>query len=165
MKNLQIVPVKGQEMINTTAKLANEIWHQHFTPIIGIDQVEYMIDKFQSVPALTKQLEEGYEYFLILSDGKPAGYSGIHVKENSLFLSKLYVHENYRGNKISTQVLDFYKKLCQERGLEKIWLTCNKHNENTLAVYRHLGFVTVRSQKADIGQGFVMDDYVMELKV
>lgn len=94
MKNLQIVPVKGQEMINTTAKLANEIWHQHFTPIIGIDQVEYMIDKFQSVPALTKQLEEGYEYFLILSDGKPAGYSGIHVKENSLFLSKLYVHEN-----------------------------------------------------------------------
>lgn len=49
----------------------------------------------------------------------------------------------------------------QRAGTEKIWLTCNKHNDNTLAIYDHLGFVITNEQEADIGNGFVMDDYIL----
>ncbi|MFR9065367.1 MAG: GNAT family N-acetyltransferase, partial [[Clostridium] scindens] len=51
--------------------------------------------------------------------------------------------------------------LCRERGLSKIYLTCNKHNDNTLAIYDHLGFKITDEQVADIGNGFVMDDYIL----
>ena len=60
-----------------------------------------------------------------------------------------------------TEAFHFLTGLCRERGLKKIWLTCNKHNENTLQIYRHLGFEVTDTQEADIGGGFIMDDYIM----
>ena len=51
--------------LDKIAALANEIWHEHFVPIIGLDQVNYMVGKFQSYPALKDQVKEGYEYYRI----------------------------------------------------------------------------------------------------
>jgi len=48
-------------------------------------------------------------------------------------------------------------------GLSRIQLTVNKGNSGSISVYEHWGFVTVDSVVTDIGCGFVMDDYVMEL--
>lgn len=151
--------------IQEIAALAEIIWHQHFTPIIGKEQVIYMVDKFQSVHALNEQLEEGYEYYQIFDNGEFVGYTGIHPENGKLFLSKLYLKKEARGRHLATKALDFLKNLCKERGLSSIWLTCNKHNDNSLAVYRHLGFETIDTQEADIGNGFVMDDYIMEVHV
>ena len=61
--------------------------------------------------------------------------------------------------------MEFLKDYCHKHGLTKIWLTCNKYNSHTLDVYHHLGFSNVRSQVADIGNGYVMDDYILELEV
>ena len=61
--------------------------------------------------------------------------------------------------------MNFLKDICRERGISAIWLTCNKHNNNTLAIYDHLGFKIIDTQVADIGNGFVMDDYILELTV
>jgi RimJ/RimL family protein N-acetyltransferase len=52
--------------------------------------------------------------------------------------------------------------LCKEKGYHKIWLTVNRFNENTIKVYEKKGFIKTRTQVADIGNGFVMDDYIME---
>ena len=51
------------------------------------------------------------------------------------------------------------------RELNKIWLTCNRNNTSSLEVYKHLGFEVVREEVADIGNGFVMDDYILEYEV
>lgn len=161
----QTIKVETSEQIQEVAALAEVIWHEHFTPIIGIGQVEYMLDKFQSVPALTAQLEDGYEYYQIFDNGEFCGYSGIHPENGKLFLSKLYVKKECRGRHLATKAFQFLKKLCEERGLASIWLTCNKHNDNSLAVYRHLGFETVDTQEADIGNGYIMDDYIMEYTI
>ena len=153
MMTMHIEQATTEEEIQTIADLAEIIWHQHFTPIIGKEQVIYMVEKFQSFNALKEQIENGYEYYRIFDqDGK-------------LFLSKLYLKKEARGKHLATNVFEFLKQLCRERGLSAIWLTCNKHNDNSLAVYRHLGFETVDTQVADIGNGFVMDDYIMEVTV
>ena len=55
--------------------------------------------------------------------------------------------------------------ICKERGLKKIWLTYNKHNDNTLKIYDHLGLQITDSQVADIGNGFVMDDYILTYEI
>ena len=52
--------------IQALAEKANEIWHEYFIPIIGLEQVEYMIDKYQSVKGLTQQINEGYSYYFVL---------------------------------------------------------------------------------------------------
>ncbi len=162
MEKTKITLAETDEKIREISILAKEIWNQHFVPIIGKAQVDYMVDKFQSYPALKSQIEQdGYEYYQIYSSGTFAGYIGIHPEAGALFLSKLYIKKDFRGQHLATEALQFLINLCKERGLGKIWLTCNKHNDNTLAIYDHLGFKITDEQAADIGNGFVMDDYIL----
>ncbi len=163
MSERSFVPVVSEEDIRQVADLATVIWHEHFPSIIGEDQVDYMVDKFQSVPAITDQIEkEGYRYYKICDEDGLAGYFGIKTEDDaSLFLSKFYIKKEERGKGLAGQALDYMVAICQEQGLDKIWLTCNKHNDDTLAIYDHMGFEVTGSQVTDIGNGFVMDDYVL----
>ena len=153
------------EHVYSLSTMAEEIWNEHFDPIIGEAQVDYMLEKFLSPEALVEQINSGYEYFLISYDYTFAGFAGIHDKDGELFLSKLYIHKDFRGKKIASYMFQKFVEICKLRELKKIWLTCNRHNTNTLEVYKHWGFQTVREEATDIGSGFVMDDYIMEYEV
>ena len=166
MAQFKVRKAETDARIREIADLAKVIWNEHFTPIIGKEQVDYMVEKFQSYPALKGQISEGYEYYQIFYRGEFCGYIGIHPGEDKrLFLSKLYIKKESRGQHLATKAFGFLKDLCRERGYSAIWLTCNKHNDNSLGVYRHLGFETIDTQEADIGGGFIMDDYIMEYKI
>lgn len=166
MGQLEVRKAETDTQVREIADLAKVIWNEHFTPIIGKDQVDYMVEKFQSYPALKEQISEGYEYYQIFSSGEFCGYTGIHPGEdNRLFLSKLYLKKESRGHHLATGAFSFLKEICRERGYSAIWITCNKHNDNSLGVYRHFGFEIIDTQEADIGGGFIMDDYIMEYKI
>ena len=165
MESIKMLPVQNKNQIITLSELACKIWNQHFVPIIGQAQVNYMLNKFLSPTALAEQLENGYEYFLVFHQDALVGFTGIHDENGSLFLSKLYVHVNHRGKGIASHIFKELVQICKTRNLDKIWLTCNRYNANTLAVYDHLGFEIVREEAADIGNGFIMDDYILEYKI
>ncbi|MEA5037533.1 hypothetical protein SDC9_32817 [bioreactor metagenome] len=162
-----LTPVRTPAQIRETADLAEIIWTEHYTPLIGAAQVAYMIEKFQSVPAITAQIRQGYKYFLMQSCGISAGYAAVlsEPMEKSLFLSKIYVEKSYRGRHFTSHTIAALKNICREEGLEKIRLTVNKRNHSSIAVYEHLGFVKVRDVVTDIGEGYVMDDYIMEATI
>ncbi|MCQ4023369.1 MULTISPECIES: GNAT family N-acetyltransferase [unclassified Ruminococcus] len=144
------------------AALAKIIWNEHFTPIIGKAQVDYMLEKFQSEQAMKQQLKDGMKYIAVYSNGELAGYSGYKLEDNALFLSKLYVKSEKRGLGLGKAMFTYELNTAKNECKEKIYLTVNKHNANTIAVYEHLGFVNAKSTVTDIGNGFVMDDYIME---
>ncbi len=54
------------------------------------------------------------------------------------------------------------KAYARRNGLKKIYLTVNKGNTPSYKIYLHLGFKVIDSVVNDIGQGYVMDDYIME---
>ena len=166
MDNLRIIPVTNEELILSVSAMAEEIWHEHYDKLIRNKQVDYMLEKFLSPEAIRKEIEEeNYEFFLISYDYTFAGFSAIQETDGSLFLSKLYIHEDFRKKHISSEMLRKYIELCKLRNLDKIWLTVNKHNFRSIDVYKHFGFETVREECNDIGDGYVMDDYIMELSV
>ena len=165
MKDLRIIPVTNMELVYSLVPVAEEIWREHYVPIIGKKQVEYMLNKFLSAEALVEQINSGYEYFLLSYDYTFAGFAGIKEEDGKLFLSKLYVDKEFRGKGIASYMFQKFVEICKMRELNKIWLTCNRHNTNSYEVYKHLGFVTVREEATDIGEGFVMDDFIMEYDV
>lgn len=165
MGTFSIKPAKTDVALDKIAALANEIWHEYFVPIIGLEQVNYMIANFQSYPSLKQQVKEGFEYYQIFSNDTFAGYTGIRPEEDVLFLSKLYIHKDFRGQHLCSDTIRFLQDLCRQRGLKKIYLTCNRQNTLTLDVYKHLGFKIVRSEKNDIGNGFFMDDHILEINI
>lgn len=145
----------------TIEKLAATIWTEHYTPIIGSEQVSYMLDKFQSYKAIHHQIQEGAAYYLIVHQQEKVGYFSIVKKDNSLFLSKLYVLKAYRGKGIGNAAVSFIAQLAVDQGCQKISLTVNKYNTNTILAYEKMGFKKVASVINEIGNQFVMDDYVM----
>lgn len=143
--------------------LAREIWEEHYTPIIGAKQVAYMLEKFQSVEAMQKQVSEGYEYFGIQEADQLVGYLAFKEEADGLFLSKVYVHSSVRGKGLGKAAIEFVKTEVQNRGLSQIRLTVNKYNHNSIATYLKMGFEKTQELVMDIGQGYVMDDYEMTL--
>ena len=77
MKNLRIMPVTNMELVYSVYAVADAIWHQHYTPILGEEQVDYMVEKFLSPEALVEQINSGYEYFLFSYDYTFAGFAGM----------------------------------------------------------------------------------------
>lgn len=143
--------------------LAKIIWNQHYTPIIGKDQVDYMLKKFQSNAAVKSDIKNGYTYYIAYLDGKPQGYCAIKI-DDGVFLSKFYVLKEARGKGVGKAMLRSVKDYSIQHGAKRIWLTCNKHN-STLDIYKNLGYEVTKSIVADIGNGYVMDDYVLEKKL
>ncbi len=164
---LLLTPVQTAEQIQEAADLAETIWTEHYTSLIGSAQVAYMIKKFQSVPAITEQIRQGYRYYLMQCGGISVGYAAIlsEPMEKSLFLSKIYVEKTYRGRHFTSQTIALLKEICRKEDLKKIWLTVNKGNHTSIAVYEHLGFTKVRNVVTEIGEGYVMDDHIMDATI
>lgn len=158
--------VETVEEVSALAQLASEIWNEYFVSIITKEQIDYMVDKFQSDHAITNQIEnQGYEYFFMNIHGHNIGYLGIKQEQDKLFLSKFYIRKEHRGKGYASQAMAFLEEICKDRGLGMIWLTVNRYNDTTIAVYEKKGFKSVRTQVADIGNGFVMDDFIMEKEI
>ncbi len=162
MDKIDFFSVKTKEQIVEVETLAFDIWHEHYIPIIGIAQVEYMLKKFQSKEAIGKQIKEGYFYYLVKVNEKYVGYTGFEIKEEELFLSKIYIKSENRGKGYGKASFDFIKTMAKKRDCKKIVLTVNKNNLNSIKAYKQMGFINKDPIVRDIGGGFIMDDYKME---
>ena len=143
------------------ADIAEVIWREHYIPIVGKPQIDYMLQKFQSASAIEKQVEDGFEYFTIYFEDTAIGYLSIKQEEKALFLSKIYVLTSHRGKKIGKAAMQFVENKTKIYQKERIRLTVNINNTNAIKAYEKLGFINVGTLVADIGNGFVMDDYQM----
>lgn len=144
------------------AALAEGIWKEHYTPLIGAAQVEYMLEKFQSARAVAVQVAEGYSYVLLEADRAAAGYCAVRPEaDGGLFLSKLYIRKDFRGKGLGRRLFEHAAARFGDPAGLSVHLTVNKGNAASIAAYERMGFRVERELRADIGGGYVMDDYVM----
>lgn len=159
------VEVTSTGQIALVAALAREIWTEHYTPIIGKEQVAYMLDTFQSEPAIAEQIISGALYYLLQEGSRTVGYLAAQAKGDELFLSKIYVLADVRRNGYGRRSVEFLEQLAREKGCRKITLTVNKNNTGSIRAYERIGFRNIGPVVQEIGAGFVMDDYRMEKPV
>lgn len=163
---ISFIRIQTQEEIKMLAELASEIWHEFFPCILKEEQIVYMVQKFQSIGALQEQIQSGYQYYIIAYKGEKAGYFGVCPQtDDSLFLSKLYVKKEFRGNGIARIAFKKILEIARNERKKFVWLTVNKYNTQAIKVYQHFGMQNIRSEVKEIGEGFVMDDYVFSLQI
>jgi GNAT superfamily N-acetyltransferase len=148
--------------ISQIASLAEKIWREHYTPIIGAAQVEYMLKKMYSAESLLEQQQEGQQFFLTELDGKVIGYISISTKGSDLFLHKFYLDAAEQGKGLGK--LFFAGLIANFPEMKTMRLQVNRMNFKTINFYFRLGFVIEEAKDFDIGGGFFMEDYVMILK-
>lgn len=158
---LEEIDPNSRETIAALSKLATTIVKDYYDPIIGVEQNDYMLQKFQSEAAIAYQLEHGYTYYFILDDaGRQSGFLAFHPRGDELYLSKFYLEKSCRGKGWARLILAFLSEKAKSAGLSSIVLNVNRHNP-TVEIYRRLSFSWLRDEKNDIGNGFYMDDYVL----
>ena len=162
--NIRFIPATPKD-IPTINSLATEIWRQYYTDIIGADTVEYMLKLMYTPEVIWRDINSGMEYYLILTDTTAIGYFGICPEEKTLFISRIYLKASFRGNKIGSKALEFICNLAQKRNLPRVYLTVAKNNSGSIEFYKHCKFKITKGINKDIGEGFTMDDYLMEREV
>lgn len=156
---MELVEVKNEKDLAVLMPLLREIWSEVFTPIIGADQVAYMLANYQSQANIEDEMKNGAHYLLLVHDSKPVGYTAYEENEKEVYLSKLYLHSDTRGKGLSSQVFDWYEQLAKGK---RLYLNVNQGNALAIRIYEHRGFTLAGERYVDIGQGFIMNDYIYE---
>jgi diamine N-acetyltransferase len=156
--------VNSDAAVKIVEYLAREIWPDYYTPLIGAPQVNYMLAHLQSFTAISEQIKDGQDYYLIMYSKIPIGYLSIKPERqsHSLLLSKLYLLPLYRGQGFGRQAIQFMEKVARQTGLSKAVLMVSKKNVSAITFYEHCGYQNVGPVVKDIGGGFAMDDWYME---
>ena len=153
----------GPEDLAEIATLAAIIWRAHYPGIISHEQIDYMLARMYDVEVMRRELESGIAYDRLLVDGTLRGFSayGPTSQVGELKLHKLYVHPDCQRRGLGAALLKRVEEFARGRDFSTLILAVNKKNTRAFLAYRKLGFSIRESIIADIGGGFVMNDYVM----
>jgi len=162
---IEFVKANTTEHYKTIALLADTIWREHYTKIIGKAQVDYMLKKFQSTNAIKQQIIEGYIYYILTFETTAIGYISIKKENQNLFLSKLYVLNSERGKGFGKTAMEFLETKAKTLHCKSISLTVNKNNVSSIKAYKKLGFENLGAIVINIGHGFKMDDFKMQKQI
>jgi len=143
--------------------LADKIWKKHYPDIVSMQQIEYMLSKMYSPESLLDQMKEGHDFTLVYVDDEPLGYISISKKsDNHYSLHKFYIDVASHGKGIGSKLFEhIVSNLPQKSTIE---LTVNRQNFKAINFYFKHGFVISHVANFDIGNGYVMNDFVMKRK-
>ncbi len=145
------------------AALAGVIWRVNYPGIITREQIEYMLVRMYAIEELERQRELGTAFLRLLVAEKLIGFAA-HSPTNDPTerkLDKLYIHPDHQRHGHGSRLLNYVVEASRALGCATLMLTVNKRNTKAIAAYEKNGFTIRESVVADIGGGFVMDDYVM----
>ena len=151
----------GADDIPLIARLADTIWRAHYTEIIGLEQVEYMLNKMYNPNSLFDQIQHKlHVFYLVILNEEEVGFISISNEgQNKYMLNKFYLLQNLQGKGLGT--LSFQQLLEENPDIHEIRLTVNRQNFKSINFYFKLGFKIEKVADFDIGDGYFMNDFVM----
>lgn len=162
---MQIRELKREELLIIRC-LAHEIWPITFAEILSPPQIEYMLNWMYSEEKLTEQFDNGHHFFGGFINGEAVGFMGIEPhfpSAHSIKIHKLYVQPTLHGHGYGKAFIEQAKKEALKNECTSLILNVNRFN-NAVQFYQYLGFTIIKEENIDIGDGYLMEDYVMEYR-
>jgi len=185
---MEIVPAAEADL-PAISELAGVIWRACYPGIIRPAQIDYMLARMYAVEVMGDEIRsQGIRYDLLSVDGKPAGFAAYGPTDLAALFSnelstvvgtprrgvrtalpavptfklhKLYLKAELHGRGLGSRLLQHVEHEVRRLGARRLILSVNKRNAKAIAAYQRNGFAVVESVVTDIGNGFVMDDYVL----
>jgi len=155
------------EDINSIGFLAQQIWPETYGHILSAEQLKYMLNLIYSPASLRKQmLEDKHQFLIVEQDGEAIGFASWSATgEPGVYkLQKLYVLTGRQGKGLGRALLQYIFEAIRPLGATTLLLNVNRHNK-ARQFYERMGFVVVKEEDIPIGNGYFMNDYVMEVRV
>jgi ribosomal protein S18 acetylase RimI-like enzyme len=148
-------------------ELTMQVWPHTYTPILGTEQVAYMIDLFYAPDALQKQMEDYHHRFILCYDeGRAVGFASYGETSPDVFkLHKLYVLPELQGRGAGKFMVQHIADELRSEGVKYLRLNVNRYNASAITFYEKIGFKHHMEEDIDIGNGYFMNDHVLELEL
>lgn len=158
----------GLEDILLLRTLTFATWPQTYSNIISKDQIDYMLDKMYSPASLQKQMQEdGCTFIIVYDDAEPvafASYAHHETEPGTWKLNKIYILPSQQGKGTGKFIIQYVVDEIKAKHAKSLQLQVNRENKAKY-FYERLGFKVIQTADFDIGNGYFMKDYVMELSI
>ena len=161
--DIAIEPLREAD-IPALVALARDTWLKHYTSIITLAQIEYMLSQRYSPDVIRAQLANPDVWWdKLLLGGELAAFAQYERGKapGTIKIDKLYARHSLRGRGLGSALLRHIEQKARTLGCTRLELQVNKNNVSAIGAYRKNGFEIAHSAVFDIGNGFVMDDYIM----
>ena len=145
--------------------LSQQIWPATYANILTPEQIDYMMDFIYSEESLKRQMESNHEFIIVYQGELPIGFASYSEKKPGIYkLHKIYLMKVEQGRGHGKFVIQQIIKEIKEKGATVLQLNVNRYN-TARVFYEKLGFEIIGPEDVDIGNGYFMEDYVMEKKM
>lgn len=145
-------------------RIAYQTWPMTFGDILSPKQIDYMLDWMYSIPSLTAQIEEkGHVFLLIKENEEWLGYVSYELNYNNepnTKIHKIYLLPASQGKGAGAALIRKVAEIATDNHNSALLLNVNRYNK-AVGFYEKMGFNIVGSEDIDIGDGFLMQDYIM----
>ncbi len=162
---MQIRPLRKEELIKVQS-IAYRTWPSTFGEILSPEQISYMLKMMYDVSVLESQWQKGHTFLLAEENGQEMGFAGFELNYSEspkAKLHKIYLLPAAQGKGIGKALILEVANRAREAGQKSLLLNVNKYNQKAIEFYQRIGFNEIFKEVIDIGNGYVMDDVVMEL--
>ncbi|MBO9469987.1 GNAT family N-acetyltransferase [Endozoicomonas sp. G2_2] len=168
MSACTLQPATRTEDHERLAALARRIWHEHYPGIITVGQIEYMLAHGYDLDTLAAEQAAGTRFVLACREQNALAFAAVSPDAqdgDTAWLDKLYVLDTARGQGIARRLIEWALETAADLNATTLRLRVNRTNDSAVAVYRRFGFEVEKTHVKPIGNGFVMDDYIMQRPV
>ena len=156
-----------KENIPLIQDLAKRSWENAYADILSQEQMKYMLDTMYSEEEISEHLKNpNYHYYLVFDEVLNVfdGFLGYenHYEDHTTKLHRIYLVPESKGKGLGKKTLEFLNVKVKESGDHRIILNVNKYN-SAKSFYESQGYQVYDDGVFDIGNGYVMDDYLMEI--
>lgn len=147
-------------------ELTFRVWPQTYASILSQGQIDYMLEMMYSEASLKKQMtEDDCRFVIAYENGNPVGFASYSEEEPQKWkLNKIYVLQNQQGKGTGKFVINYIIEEIKKQNANSLFLQVNRYN-NAKVFYEKLGFNEIDFINLDIGNGYFMNDYIMEKKL
>jgi diamine N-acetyltransferase len=146
-------------------ELTFKVWPQTYAAIISEEQINFMLEMMYSETSLQQQMNDGCQFIIVYDESEPVGFAAYQETVPSVFkLHKIYVLSSQQGKGTGRFAIEYIISNIKQQGATALQLQVNRNNK-AKDFYEKLGFTVIEEADFDIGNGFFMNDYVMEKKI
>jgi GNAT superfamily N-acetyltransferase len=157
----------NRDELSVVHNIAHATWPSTFAEILSVDQIAYMLNWMYAIPTLEKQFDEGHQFFVMEVEERAVGFIGIQAnypQKGMTKIHKIYILPEMQGLGIGKQLIEHVIGFSRPEGITALTLNVNRYNK-ACKFYEKFGFTIDAKEDIDIGNGFLMEDYVMRYKI
>jgi N-acetylglutamate synthase-like GNAT family acetyltransferase len=149
--------------VEAILQIAEQTWWPTYEPLLGKEQVAYMLGEIYSQKKITDQVKNNEQTFLLLlEDGQPVAFAAYSPRDEDpeiYKLHKLYCLPVTQGKGYGKTLINAVIDKTKKAGKHTLDLNVNRYNK-AKDFYEKMGFTIAYEEDIPIGP-YWMNDYVM----